>query len=71
MNFWRTRNGIITVILLVALGAVGAWRIQSRLERQSAQETKQRIERDVKQSINDATKGIKLCPLSNPDCDKR
>jgi hypothetical protein len=71
MNFWRTRNGIITMILLMALGAVGAWRIQSRAEQQSAQETKQRIERDVKQSINNATKGIKLCPLSNPDCDKR
>jgi predicted negative regulator of RcsB-dependent stress response len=72
MNFLKSKAGIaLAVIVLLALGVVSAWRIQSRAEERSAQEMKQRIERDVKQSINDAAKGIKLCPLSNPDCDKR
>ncbi len=72
MNFWKTRTGLVTIVaLLIALGAVSAWRIQTRADNRAAQETKQRIERDVKSSIDNATKNIKLCPLSDPDCNKR
>jgi hypothetical protein len=72
MNFWKSKAGIaLAVAAVLALGVVSAWRIQSRAENRDALQTQQRIERDVKQSINDATRGIKLCPLSNPDCNKR
>lgn len=72
MNFWKTRTGLVTIIaLLIALGAASAWRSQMRADQRTAKETKERIERDVKSSIDNATKDIKLCPLSDPDCNKR
>jgi hypothetical protein len=72
MNFWKTRTGLVTIIaLLIALGAASAWRSQMRADQRVTKETKERIERDVKSSINNATKDIKLCPLSDPDCNKR
>jgi hypothetical protein len=72
MNFWKTRTGLLTIIaLLIALGAVYAWRAQMRSDQRSTKETNERIQRDVKSSIDNATKGIKLCPLSDPDCNKR
>ena len=71
MNFWKTRNGTLTIVaLLVALGVAGAWRIQSKADQRNARETQFRIERDVKNSIDNATKNIKLCPLSQPDCNR-
>jgi predicted negative regulator of RcsB-dependent stress response len=72
MNFLKSKAGIaLAVAAVLALGVVSAWRITTRAEQNNALETKQRIERDVKQSINNATRDIKLCPLSNPDCHKR
>jgi predicted negative regulator of RcsB-dependent stress response len=72
MNFWKSKAGIaLTVAAVLAFGVASAWRIQSRTEHRDALQTQQRIERDVKQSINDATRDIKLCPLSDPDCNKR
>lgn len=72
MNFWSGNKGIALAIVLVVLaGAAAAWRMQSRAENRAAHETKQRIERDVKNSIESATRGIKMCPLSDPDCNKR
>ncbi|MCW5681348.1 MAG: hypothetical protein KF794_04075 [Xanthobacteraceae bacterium] len=71
MNFWKTRNGTLTIVaLLVAIGVAGAWRIQSKADQRNARETQFRIERDVKNSIDNATKNIKLCPLSQPDCNR-
>lgn len=71
MNFGKTRNGTLTIVaLLVALGVAGAWRIQSKADQRNARETQFRIERDVKNSIDNATKNIKLCPLSQPDCNR-
>jgi hypothetical protein len=72
MSFWKTRTGLVTIItLLITIGGLSAWRSQMRADNRAAQETKERIERDVKTSINNATKDIKLCPLSDPDCNKR
>ena len=72
MNLFAGNKGIALAIVLVMLaGAAAAWRMQSRADNRSVQETKQRIEREVKSSIENATKGIKLCPLSDPDCNKR
>ena len=71
MNFWKTRNGTLTIVaLLVAIGVAGAWRIQSKADQRNARETQFRIEHDVKNSIDNATKNIKLCPLSQPDCNR-
>ena len=39
-------------------------------ERQE-RETQERIAKDAKQSIDKAMSGFKLCPLSDPDCNKR
>jgi hypothetical protein len=72
MNFWKTKTGLVTIVaLLIALGGLSAWRSQMRADQRTAKETKERIERDVKSSISNATKDIKLCPLSNPDCNNR
>jgi predicted RNase H-related nuclease YkuK (DUF458 family) len=72
MNFWKTKTGIVTIIaLLIALGGASAWRAQMRADQRNTKETNERIQRDVKSSIENATKGIKLCPLSDPDCNKR
>jgi type II secretory pathway pseudopilin PulG len=72
MNLFSGNKGIALAIVLVMLAAAAAaWRMQTRSDNRAAQETKSRIERDVKSSIENATKGIKLCPLSDPDCNKR
>jgi|GEM_PF-1741452 len=72
MNFWKTKTGLVTIVaLLIALGAASAWRAKMRADNRDAQQTKQRIEQDVKSSIERATKGIKMCPLSDPDCNRR
>ena len=72
MNLFTGNKGIALAIVLVMLaGAAAAWRMQTRADNRATQETRQRIERDVKSSINNATKDIKLCPLSDPDCNKR
>jgi hypothetical protein len=56
---------------MTVLGVFTGFLISGRFEARDARQTQQRIERDVKQSINDATRDIKLCPLSDPDCNKR
>lgn len=72
MNSWKTKTGLVTIVaLLIALGAASAWRAKMRADNQHAQQTKQRIEQDVKKSIENATKSIRMCPLSDPDCDRR
>lgn len=72
MNLFSGKKGTALAILLVILaGAAVAWRVQTRADNRAAQETKARIERDLKNSIEDATRDIKLCPLSQPDCNKR
>jgi hypothetical protein len=72
MNFWKTKTGLVTIVaLLIALGAASAWRAQMRSDQRNTKETNERIERDVKSSIENATRGIKLCPLTDPDCNKR
>lgn len=72
MNFWKTKTGLVTIVaLLIALGAASAWRAKMRADNQHAQQTMQRIEQDVKKSIENATRGIRMCPLSDPDCNNR
>jgi hypothetical protein len=72
MNLFAGNRGVALAIALVMLaGAAAAWRMQTRAENRAAQETKSRIERDVKNSIGEATKNIKLCPLAEPDCGRR
>jgi hypothetical protein len=72
MDFLKSKRGVlVTAIVVIAFGVVTAWAINARYEAREAKQTQQRIERDAKSSINNATKDIKLCPLSNPDCNKR
>jgi hypothetical protein len=72
MNLFAGNRGVALAIAFVMLaGAAAAWRMQTRAENRAAQETKSRIERDVKNSIGEATKNIKLCPLADPDCGRR
>jgi hypothetical protein len=72
MNFFKSKNGVLlTAIIVTVFGVLTGWAIQARYEAREARQTQQRIEREVKQSIKDATKNIKLCPLSDPDCNKR
>jgi len=55
-------------ILLLAFGAAAAWRLDSRATARKDAETAKRINDDVNKSIGSAMGGIKLCPLSQPDC---
>jgi hypothetical protein len=72
MNFLKSKSGVLfTAIVVTVFGVLTAWAIQARYEAREARQTQQRIERDVKSSINNATRDIRLCPLSNPDCNKR
>jgi hypothetical protein len=72
MDFLKSKRGLLlTVVTVIVFGVVTAWAINARYEAREAKQTQQRIERDVKNSIDNATKDIKLCPLSNPDCNKR
>ena len=72
MDFLKSRRGLLLTAVAVVASAMGAaWSINARYEARAAKQTQQRIERDVKASINNATKDIKLCPLSDPDCNKR
>ena len=72
MNLLSGKKGTALAILLVILaGAAVGWRVQMRADNQHAQQTMQRIEQDVKKSIENATKGIRMCPLSDPDCNNR
>jgi hypothetical protein len=72
MNFLKSKSGVLlTAIVMTVLGVFTGFLISGRFEARDARQTQQRIERDVKQSINDATRDIKLCPLSDPDCNKR
>lgn len=72
MDFLRTkRRLLLTAVAVLASAVVAAWSINARYEAREAKQTQQRIEREVKSSINNATKDIKLCPLSDPDCNKR
>lgn len=70
--FWKPKLGIVTAILLVAAAAaVVAWRIESRGAAREDRVAKERIQSDVRKSIEKATDGFKLCPLTEPDCNKR
>jgi uncharacterized membrane protein YqjE len=70
--FWRSKLGLATAIVLVVLMAAAvAWRIDARYSAAQERETKERIEKDAKQAIGKAMEGFKLCPLSDPDCNKR
>jgi hypothetical protein len=70
--FWKSKLGLVTAIVLVVLvSAAVAWRIDARYAAEQARETKERIEKDAKQAIGKAMEGFKLCPLSDPDCNKR
>jgi hypothetical protein len=55
----------------VLMAAAVAWRIDARYSAAQERETKERIEKDAKQAIGKAMEGYKLCPLSDPDCNKR
>jgi len=72
MDFLKSKSGVLlTAIVVTVFGVLSGWAINARYEAHEAKETQQRIERDVKSSINNATKDIRLCPLSDPDCNKR
>ena len=61
----------VAAILLVAVGAVAAWRIDSRRTARDAAATQERIRTEAQQSIGRAVQGIRMCPLSEPNCNDR
>jgi hypothetical protein len=70
--FWKSKLGLAAaIVLLVLMGAAVAWRVDSRSAARQERETKERIEKDAKQAIGKAMEGFKLCPPSDPDCNKR
>ncbi len=72
MNLFKGRLGWVTgLVLLVAFGATAAWRLQTRSAARDGRATQERIQKDVQNSINKSMSGMKLCPLSDPDCNKR
>jgi hypothetical protein len=72
MSFLKSKTGVLlTAIVVTVFGVLTGWAINARYQAREERQTQQRIERDVKSSINNATKDIKLCPLSDPDCNKR
>ena len=69
MNWSKGKIGWVTgAVLLVALGATVAWRMTSRSVAREERATQERIQREVQDSISKAVKGVKMCPLSDPDC---
>ena len=71
-TFWRSRWGFITAAILVVLAAAAyGWLREMRSAERQERETKERIAKDAKQSIDKAMSGFKLCPLSDPDCNKK
>jgi len=72
MSPFKGRLGWITaLVLLVAIGATVAWRVQSRSAVRDEQATRERLQRDVQDSISKSMSGVKMCPLSDPDCNTR
>jgi hypothetical protein len=72
MNFLKTKTGTLVIaIVMTVLGVLTGFLLSGRFESRQERQTQQRIEREVKTSIDKATKDIKLCPLSDPDCNKR
>ena len=72
MGFLKSKSGVLlTAIVVTVFGVLSGWAINARYEAREAKQTQQRIERDVKSSISNATKDIRLCPLSDPDCNKQ
>ena len=72
VDFWKSRRGFLIAVCFVAgVAATYGWMREMRSAARQEQETKARIQNEVKQSIEKATSGFKLCPLSDPDCNKR
>ena len=70
--FWKSRQGLLSVCMIVlAAAAFAAWRMESRSTAQQERATQERIQQGVKDSIGKSTSGVKMCPLSDPDCNKR
>lgn len=62
---------IVGIVLIVEMGVATTWRMQTRSEAQSERATQERIRKDVQDNINKSMSGVKMCPLSDPDCNKR
>jgi len=67
MSFRQILNSPIFLVFMVTLaGAATAWRYIARQEGWNRVENQQRIETDVKTSIEKSLKNFKLKPLSEP-----
>ncbi len=61
----------VAAILLVAFGAAAAWRIESRRSARDEAATQERIRSEAQQSIGRAMQNVRMCPLSDPNCNER
>ena len=72
MNLFRGKaKWLVGVALLVAMAGAAAWRMQASSASRNERATQERIQRDVQDAISKSLSGIKLCPLSDADCNKR
>ena len=69
--FEKLKNKRWTVILAIVIGAsFTAWRLETRRQARNAAEDDARMKKEVNESIGKSFSDFKLCPLSQPDCNK-
>jgi hypothetical protein len=65
----RKRLALVLALVLFAAGAVLLR--QDRAATRAETETRERIGREARDSIGRAIEGVRLCPLSDPNCNDR
>ncbi len=65
------RSWWVAALVLVVFGAAVAWRVENRRVAREDQQRQERIRTDVQQSIGRAMEGVRMCPLSEPNCNER
>jgi hypothetical protein len=61
----------VAAILVVAMGSLVAWRMESRRADREQAATQERIRTEAQQSIGRAMQNVRMCPLSEPNCNER
>jgi hypothetical protein len=61
----------VAAILVAAMGSLVAWRMESRRADREQAATQERIRTEAQQSIGRAMQNVRMCPLSEPNCNER